>query len=188
MPAPKRSTAPSRAQKKKATKAAVTRRVREWWQHSARKLSGLRLCRRCDAVYYDGHWHTAPLLAEELKSGRRKGGVRDLCNECRYAVHGPAAAPLFEGQLTLDGVGDPAFKAKLLSAVRAFGRRATRRDPEDRILTIDDRGDRVVVFTSENQMAIGLGKAIDAAFKGGTLRIAWSDGDLPARAYWKPKA
>ena len=187
MPTPKRPTAArSRAQKMKPTRAAVHRSATEWWQHENRKLSGLRLCERCDAVYYDGHWHTAPLLAEALKSGRKKG-VKDVCNECRYAIHGPANASAFEGQLTLDGVGDAKFKADVLSAVRAYGRRATRRDPEDRILTIDDRGERVVIFTTENQMAVGLGKAIDSAFKGGTLRISWSEGDLPARVYWKSR-
>ncbi len=186
MPNPKRTVARSRSAKMKTTRAAVNRPTTEWWQHEKKKLTGLRLCERCDAVYYDGHWHTAPLLAESLKSGRKKG-EKDMCNECRYAVHGPASAPAFEGQLTLDGVGDPEFKSKVLAAVRAYGRRASKRDPLARILTIDDRGGRVVVFMTENQMAVGLGKAIDSAFKGGTLRIAWSEGDLPARVYWKSK-
>jgi len=190
----KRLFSPARSSKKKLTKAAVTRQATQWWQKETRKLPSAQLCDRCGAVWFDGHWHTAPELAAFIKSKRKSGGGRKsskpvLCYECHLVVNGPPddKQAQFEGQLTLDGLLDPVEKGKILSTVRNFGTRMSTRDPEDRILSIDDRGARVVINTSENQMAVGMGKAVAAAFKGGKLRIVWSRDDMPARVFWTHK-
>ena len=176
-----------------ATKTFVAGARTDWWDKEMRKLSGgMKLCSRCEAVYYDGHWHTAPNLAAALKAKRKVSKpTKDLfCDECRYAVHGhpDAKSALFEGELTLDGLIDKGEKAEILATVRNAAKRATKRDPEARIVAIDDRGERVVVTVTENQLAVSLGKAVDASHKGGKLRIAWSSDDLPARVHWTRKA
>lgn len=175
-----------------ATKTFVAGAGTDWWDKEKRKMTGLKLCSRCEAVWYDGHWHNAPNLAAALKAKRKLSKpAKDLfCNECRYVVHGPADAKtaLFEGELTLDGLIDKAEKAAIIGNVRNTAKRAQRRDPEDRIVAIDDRGERVVVTTTENQLAVTLGKSVDSAFKGGKLRITWSSDDLPARVHWTRKA
>lgn len=191
MPPAKKTYAPDRSAKLKATRARIASPTTDWWDAGKRKPSGLRLCARCEAVQYDGHWHVAPNLAAALKARRKAGkpGKDVLCEECRYAVHGPAdqRGGLFEGELTLDGLRDPREKAEVLAAIRNAAKRATRRDPLARIVAIDDRGERVRVTTTENQLAVSIGKAVDAAFKGGKLRIAWSSDDLPARVHWMRK-
>lgn len=189
---PKKTFAAGRSVKKKSTKAFVNRSETEWWQKETRKLSSAQLCERCQAVWFDGHWHTSPKLAAVLKAKKKlagKSGKPVLCYECHLAVNGSAdpTKMLFEGELTLDGLTDPSEKAKILSTCRNFGARASKRDPEDRIISIDDRGERVVITTTENQMAVGMGKAVDAAFKGGKLCIVWSKDDMPARAFWVHK-
>lgn len=155
-------------------------------------MSGMRLCGRCDAVWYDGHWHTSPKLALILKAKLKvsKPSKEVYCGECHYAVHGPAdsGSALFEGELTLDGLIDKAEKAEILATIRNTAKRAQKRDPQDRIVVIDDRGNRVVVRTTENQLAVNLGKAVDSSHKGGKLRISWSSDDLPARVFWSRKA
>lgn len=194
MPKPKpakKTYVPDRKSKLKATRTFIAGSAAEWWDKESRKFSAMRLCGRCGAVWYDGHWHDAPRLAATLKARRKaaKPVKEMLCIECHYAVHGPADPKhaLFEGQLTLDGLVDPKEKSAILKTVRNMAKRAQKRDPEDRIIAIDDRGERVIVTTSENQLAVGLGKAVAAAFKGGKLRIAWSSDDLPARVFWKRK-
>lgn len=189
---PKKTYVPARAAKKKLTKSFVNRQETEWWQKETRKLSAAQLCSRCGAVWFDGHWHTAPKLAAALKAKRKlapKAGKPVLCYECHIVANGPAdqAEPEFEGELTLDGLTDPAEKAEILATCRNFAARASKRDPEDRIINIDDRGARVVITMTENQMAAGMGKAVDAAFKGGKLRIVWSKDDMPARVFWVHK-
>lgn len=181
----------NRSEKKKRTKSEQTRPATDWWQRETRKLKGAQLCDRCSAVWYDGHWHTQPEMAAAIRKerGGKKPAKPVLCYECHLIVNGPpeGAVQEYEGELTLDGLTDPAEKAKILKTVRNFGARQNGRDPEDRIINIDDRGTRVVVTTSENQTAVGMGKAVNAAFKGGRLRIAWSKDDLPARVYWTHK-
>ncbi len=185
--------AAARPQKKKMTKASIPRQAAGWWNHETRKLASAQLCERCEAVWFDGHWHTAPALAATLRAKQKKAGKKSkkplLCNECHLAVHGPAdpKQARFEGELILEGLEDPKEKAEILATVRNFGTKQTKRDPEDRVISIDDRGARVVITTTENQTAVGMGKAVDASHKGGTLKISWSKTDLPARVRWTRK-
>ncbi len=175
---------------KKATKSVPARFARDWWEKEPKKKKGMRLCDHCGAVYYDGHWHTAPALSSLLKkSAKPTGKEKTLCLQCQWTAHGRGTAKAgFEGELTLDGLDHLEEKAEILSTVRNFAKKAMMRDPEDRIIAIDDRGPRVVVTTTENQLAVGLGKAVDSSHKGGKLTITWSSDDLPARIYWKRKA
>ena len=155
------------------------------------KPAGMVLCGNCGAVYFDGHWHTAPVLSNILsKSKQPVTAESELCLQCQWAKHGgdPRQGG-FEGEVTLDGLTDLEEKGEILKTVRNVGNQARERDPMDRIINIDDRGERVVITTTENQLAVALGKAVDAAHKGGKLTIVFSHkGDLPARVYWKRKA
>lgn len=190
MPA-KKTYAPARKAKMGATKSIVAGARTDWWDKEKRKMTGLKLCSHCEAVWYDGHWHNAPNLAAALKAKRKavKPSKDVFCEECRYAVHGPADAKsaLFEGELTLDGLIDKKEKAEILATVRNAAKRAQKRDPEERIVAIDDRGERVVITTTENQLAVSIGKAVDSSHKGGKLRVTWSSDDLPARVHWTRK-
>lgn len=186
-----KSYTPSRAQKKKLTKSAAGRSATAWWQKEKRKTGGMRLCDNCGAVYFDGHWHTAPALSMLLKQEKAKKPSKDhdLCIQCRWASRGGATVKSgFEGLVTLDGLTDLEEKAEILATARNVAKKAQQRDPEDHIIAIEDRGERVVISTTENQLAAAIGKAVDAAFKGGKLTITWGDDDLPVRVYWKRKA
>jgi hypothetical protein len=72
----------------------------------------------------------------------------------------------------------------VLALARNVGRRAQARDPEDRIIKINDAPGGAVVTTTENQLAVSIGKQIDRARKGGKLDITWSQGDKPVRVRW----
>ncbi len=182
-------TPSSRKEKIQKTKGIADRREnRHWWNHEPKKRTGVRFCERCAAVYYDGHWHTSPRMSAYLKEST-KSPKMDVCTACKWVIHGRnVSKTAWEGELTLDGLINPAEKAEIIANIRNTAARATKRDPEDFIIAIDDRGDRVVVTTSENQMAVTLGKMIDSAFKGGKLRITWSSDDLPARVHWMHKS
>lgn len=187
----KKTYVAARKVKMSSTKSLVAGSATDWWDKEKRKLSGMGLCSRCDAVWYDGHWHTAPKLAAILKAKIKasKPGKEVFCNECHYTINGPAdqSSALYEGELTLDGLIDKAEKAEILATVRNTAKRAQKRDPEDRIVVIEDRGNRVIVRTTENQLAVNIGKAVDSSHKGGKLRISWSSDDLPARVFWVRK-
>lgn len=184
-------TMPKTVVSKKTRKAAVSRGVgtKKQDQRSLKPAGGMALCENCGAVYYDGHWHTAPVLSSVLQKSL-KTAKHELCLQCRWTAEGREPRGVgFEGEVVLDGLTDVAEKAEILRTIHNVGSRAQERDPEDRIIAIDDRGERVVVTTTENQLAAAIGKAVDAAHKGGQLVINFSrQGDLPARVYWKRKA
>jgi len=157
------------------------------WESLVKKMEGLRLCDRCNAVYYDGHWHTDPKLAEQIRE-HQPDVKKELCQQCAYIMNGEVNTRKgFEGQIVLDGLRDIEEKREILHTVRNFANQAKENDPQQQIADIDDRGNRVVISTTDNQMAVGIGKAVDRAFKGGSLKIVWSEDDLPARVYWKHK-
>lgn len=140
------------------------------------------VCPSCGAVYFEKHWHSpAALFRKEfdLSSARKM-----KCGECQAQ----GAAPAAEGRLILDNLVDAAEKMDVLRVVRNVGARAMKRDPEDRILKIADRGRRVEVLVSENQLAVSIGKQVHRARKGGTLAIVWSKNDLPVTVRWTRKS
>lgn len=154
-----------------------------------KKTKGMKLCGNCGAVYYSGHWHNSPAIASVMRKGKKPGASSaELCYECRWLANGrdPKLAQ-FEGQVTLDGLKDIDEKEMILNEVRNIGGRAQKRDPLEHIIAIDDRGERVVITTTENQLAVAIGKEVAAAFKGGKLTITFSDGNLPARVHWAHK-
>ena len=174
--------------RKKTTRSKTRKMSTEWWDKEAKKGVGMKMCERCEAVYYEGCWHTAPELPAVLKEKKLTSKMLGFCTECKWVMEGGAGVGSgFEGEVTLDGIRDKEEKKEILRTVRNFSRKASERDPEDQIIGIDDRGERIVITTSENQMAVGIGKAVDQAFKGGKLSIIWSDDDLPVRVYWKHK-
>lgn len=155
----------------------------------AKKPKGMKLCGNCGAVYYSGHWHIAPAMAALMGKGKKPSAVSaELCHECRWLANGrdPKLAQ-FEGQVTLDGLKDLTEKEMILNTVRNAGEKAQKRDPLEHIIAIDDRGERVIVTTTENQLAVIIGKDVDHAFKGGKLTITFSEGNLPARVHWTHK-
>ena len=179
---------PKRESKKESGKDHHQTKSDEWWEEHVGHSSKMKLCDRCEAVYFDGFWHNAPEIAWKLKEERGSSTEHTHCTECNWIVTGVEGVKSgFEGQITLDCLDDPKEKGEILSTVRNFAQRATKRDPQDQIIAIEDRGNRVVITTTENQMAVGIGKAVDKAYKGGSLRIVWSEDDLPARVYWKHK-
>ncbi|MEA3272170.1 MAG: hypothetical protein U9P90_00710 [Patescibacteria group bacterium] len=139
---------------------------------------GVILCSKCDAVYYDKHWHTNKKYADVLRG--QKGVKTEVCLECKHSKNSS-----FEGEVVLKNL--PEDKEELLNLVRNVGERASRRDPEEKIIKIEDKGDAVRILTTENQLAVSIGRQIDRAFKGGELEIKWSERDALVRVRWSHK-
>jgi len=142
-------------------------------------------CPECGAVYFDKHWHTCADVKCRLKA---IGGTERLCDECRLKtrVVGSRGSD-YAGEVVVEGLKDPAEKYEVKRLVERVGARATVRDPEDRVVSISEKAGRLVIRTSENQLAVSIGKQIDRARKGGKLTITWSKGDKPVHVRWKAK-
>ncbi len=176
---------PSRTEIDKRTGGHTARFARDFGEHETKGFRELRVCRSCHAVYFDEHWHAwqrAKVLAERLK---RMGARETICAECRWARDAKRGQGVnYEGEVLLSGWRTTDEKVDILQLVRNIGKRATLRDPEDQIIRIEDNGDRVRILTTENQLAVGIGKQVDRARKGGKLDIVFSHGDAPVRVRW----
>ncbi|NQU83803.1 MAG: hypothetical protein HQ536_03770 [Parcubacteria group bacterium] len=149
----------------------------DWWEKETKGRRGVILCSECDAVYYDKHWHTNKKYAAVLRG--QKGVKAEPCPECKNVK-----SSSFEGEVALKNLPLSEKKTEILNLVRNVGKRATKRDPEDRIIKIEDKGNTVRILTTENQLAVSIGKQLDSAFKGGSLKIKWSEKNALARVIW----
>lgn len=177
----KRSVAKTTAQRRTAsgTHAMQARRDEIVVTGKQSTRVGMLRCPECGAIFHDKHWHAPSLFPTAdvvLLEPHR-------CDECKLAASGASVS--YAGELTLEGPFDGVEKEEILHLVRNVGKRANERDPEDRIVRIREQGGRIVVLTTENQLAVSIGKQVHRARKGGTLEIVWSKTDKPARVHWK---
>lgn len=92
----------------------------------------------------------------------------------------------FEGEviINLSGKG-AAAKNEILHLIKNTDDQARFRDTLDRVLWTQDSGNEIHIFTSENQLAVMIGKKLDSAFKGGKLGIKYSHQEDPIRVHWQ---
>jgi hypothetical protein len=177
---------PKRSKKDKIGAGHTPRIAPSWYEMEVKKKKAIRQCSRCGAVYLDNHWHTVPDFAKiYAKSLLKKEIIKELCAECKWIVGGKNKTG-WEGELILENLV-PEEKSEILNLTKNVGARATLRDPEDQIIKIEDFGKKMRITTTENQLAVSIGKQIASAFKGGKLEIIWSDEDAPARVRWMRK-
>ncbi len=161
-------------------------RVPRWWHKELKAGKAVLSCPRCRALFYDKHWHTWSNASVTLPAGVK---VREeLCRACRTL--GPKRGNSefgYEGEVILSGLNDQTLKREVINTAKNIAARALLRDPEDQIIKIEDNGRTVRITTTENQLAVAIGKEIDRAHKGGELNIRFSEEDLPARVFWKAK-
>lgn len=180
---PKRVATPVGKVADKRTGAHMSSPTSNWWEKEVKGKKEVRVCTRCHAVYFDKHWHTIPGIFSWMK---KRGIAADgLCLECTWVTRGARAAMNYEGEVILEGFSLPKEKQEILKLVRNVGARAVLRDPEDQIMGIEDKGGKVVIRTTENQLALSIGKQVANAFKGGELEIKYSHEDAPVRVYWR---
>ncbi len=141
------------------------------------------VCPECGAVRYEKRWRSAATLPKGLRTSDLP---RTLCDECRAGakVSGGKAVG-WAGELVVEGVSDPEVMKEVVGLIKNVGDRAARRDPEDRIIDLAVSGRTVKVYTTENQLAVSIGKQLDRARKGGRLEIKWSSDDKVARVRWQ---
>lgn len=134
------------------------------------------VCSKCRAVFHDKYWQwNAVLLAKP--AGDKQANT--ICPACKIKRKTEA-----EGILELAGFVSGSQKQEILGLLKNAGQRATERDPLDRIFAWDDTEKKVTVYTTENQLAISLGKQVKRAFNG-ELQIGLSRNSDVVRVRWQ---
>ncbi|MDD3735106.1 MAG: hypothetical protein PHO31_01360 [Candidatus Pacebacteria bacterium] len=124
------------------------------------------LCRNCNAVYFYKSWHHR--LEDYPEISKEKSLNFSLCPACRAEKEGT-----YEGKVVIENI-DVKIKEDLLSLINNFGREARERDPQDRILKVKQLNkNKIIITTTENQLAVRLAKKIKKTF-GGEINIRYS--------------
>ena len=137
-------------------------------------------CSDCGVVYFDKSWHHGLLeeKQEHLKENRQFKFT--LCPACKMAKD-----KIFEGEVVVKLKSkNEKVKSDVLNTIKNSDEQARERDPMDRILWAEDKGDEVRFFTSENQLAVRIGKKLESSFLGSKLEIKHTGEDM-IRVYWE---
>lgn len=137
---------------------------------SARKRAGPARCPECGAVYERGRW----------RWGDAPAGARDeVCPACRRTQDKMPA-----GWLLLEGPRIAAAHDDLLALVRHVAQRERDEHPLNRILAIDDRGDRIEISTTDVHLPQRIGEALKGAHHG-RLTVRYGKDEYSVRTRWR---
>lgn len=126
-------------------------------------------CPDCGAVYHKGHWQwtAAP-----------QGAHAHRCPACaRIHDHVPA------GYLTLDGDFFRNNQEEIMHLIRNHEQREKAEHPLERIMSVNDTEDGVVIEFTGVHLTQGTGEAIHHAYQG-DLDIAFNDRDSQIHVDW----
>lgn len=135
---------------------------------------GIGMCSACSAGYMQKSWRHN---LEEHKKVNKDARLRFMiCPACQMAKD-----KKFEGQLFIENI-PPDILKDVERLVYNVADRAYRRDPMDRILVLRKYAKNgLEARTSENQLALRIGKQIARAYKGSECETRWSDEESAGR-------
>lgn len=138
------------------------------------------ICPKCNASYYYKSWHHNLEDYKELKPS--KNVKFELCPADEMKKRGQ-----FEGEVVIENF-PPHLKDEIVNQIEHVAGRAYRRDPMDRVLKMHIADHRIEVRTSENQLALNLGKQVQKAHKNSEIENKLSDEEDVARVrIWWPE-
>lgn len=140
---------------------------------------GIIICPKGEAVYFEKSWHHN---LEEYKHLSEDKNVRfELCPADIMKRDGK-----FEGLLTVENIPKNS-REEVVNLIKNVGKRAYERDVLDRILDVEYRDGTIEVKTSENQLAMSIGKQIQRAHKKSLINIKLSreESVVRVKVWWE---
>lgn len=144
---------------------------------------GYLVCPDCKSAFFDKAWHHMMEEDKHFSVEKDKNIKFEICPACNMLKK-----KMFEGEIVikLNLAGEhPIIKNDVLGAIKNSDELARQRDPMDRVLWMEDKGNEIKVYTSENQLAVIIGKKLDSSFPGGQLKIDHSHGEDLIRVFWE---
>lgn len=145
--------------------AGVERPVKEEQEYGSGKKS-ITLCKKCEAAYYKKSWHHDIMEYKNLREDNRV--TFTVCPACKMIAN-----QKFEGEVILENVPG-ACMDEVIRNIKNTGALAYERDPMERLISIKNKGERIEVQTTENQLARAVAREVAQAFKGATVQTRWS--------------
>ena len=139
------------------------------------------ICMDCGSCYFDKSWHHA-LDEEKTAHFKQDKTVKfDLCPACKMGKE-----RRYEGEVVIK-MSDKrqGTRDQVKNSIKNSDEMARQRDPMDRVLWTEEKPDGLHVFTSENQLAVKIGKKIHSSFAKGKLTIKHSQDEDVMRVYFE---
>jgi NMD protein affecting ribosome stability and mRNA decay len=154
-----------------------------WIEHK-----GITKCPKCGNVHFLKQWfasekdlknhfkkrlHRNKLDEVELKNiTKRKLDIAEvkICPACSMIENN-----VFEGEILVETIPE-AHKKKILAVIKNFGKIATKEDPQDRIIDIEDFNEGYRVTATDNGTADKLAKKIHHAFRNTSVEYSHGPG------------
>lgn len=139
-----------------------------WQEHK-----GIIQCPRCKNIHTKKRWYgSEEAVARTTKTTKVTITEKKTCPACTMIKNNT-----FEGELFIEGF--PAvLTSELEHLIKNFGDRATKTDPQDRVITVEKTRKGYRVTTTENQLANKLAKKIRDAFN--TVEVNFKNSAEPS--------
>ena len=135
------------------------------------KLADDTICPQCGAVYQKGRWQWGT---------RPENGHEALCAACRR-INDKFPAGVVE--LRVRGPLGPQQKDEIIRLARHQEEAEKREHPLNRIITIDEDADGIVINTTDIHLPRRIGEAVERAFHG-NLNEVFDEGGYFVRVNW----
>jgi hypothetical protein len=144
--------------------------IRDPYQHQEKLADGM-VCPECSAVYQEGRWQWP---------ARTINGPHQICPACRrISEQFPA------GIVTLVGPFSQSQRDDLIGLVRHQEKAEKTEHPLNRIISVDDSLQQVVITTTDIHLPRRIGEAVKRAFQG-ELKIDFDKDEYFVRVGWTP--
>lgn len=129
---------------------------------------GVIICSTCKAAYFKKRWVQG---LEKIGTENQNLAVAfKLCPACTQIKN-----KQFEGQITIKNIPQK-YESEIINFTNAYGRRASDRDPMDRVIATKKTKDGFIITTTENQLALKLSRKLKQMFHQAVKDISFSPG------------
>lgn len=137
-------------------------------QHA--KLAEPTVCSECGAVYHQGRWQWLPVPANAMAA---------RCAACRRILEQMPA-----GYVTLQGAFARDHRMEVLELVHNLEAREKAEHPLQRIISIDEHDEGLMILTTDVHLARAIGEALQHAYKG-KLDYHFTPDEYVLRVRWE---
>jgi hypothetical protein len=141
-------------------------------QKQIEKFPGDTKCPECGLVFMGGVWRKTTAAAV-------RGIPPKLCPACLQIRDGRAG-----GMVEIMGSFTPGHREELLNRIRNVEKQTAEDRPMERIISIKETKDRIVVSVTTEHLVARIGKAVQRDF-GGNLQLKYAPEEKFAMAHWR---
>lgn len=161
---------------KRRTLDTTKKEKRYAYDMGKKNIHGELICKYCNAVYEKNHWDHFENLKPEFID-KLKQTVCPACHEERNHVS--------DGVLILTGTFIKPNAAELQHQIINMAKNAEVKDILNRVERIElNSKNQLIIYTTKNQLAHKIGKALASAHKGGNLVLKWGKGEKALEVIW----